>query len=141
MVQGQFFKTSWLCYVIFTLACVEIQIYKNQAYSIFFFLIALGLGCCVCASLLCGARASHCGGFSCCGAQALGTQASVVVAHRLSSCGSQALEHRLSSCGAWASLLRGMWDLPGPGLKPVSPALAGRLSTTAPPGKPKLIQS
>ena len=32
----------------------------------------------------------------------LGTQASVVVAHRLSSCGSQAPEHRLSSCGARA---------------------------------------
>ena len=30
----------------------------------------------------------------------------------------------------------GMWDLPRPGLEPVSPALAGRLSTTAPPGKP-----
>ena len=33
-------------------------------------------------------------------------------------------------------LLCGMWDLPRPGLEPVSPALAGRLSTTAPPGKP-----
>ena len=30
-----------------------------------------------------------------------------------------------------------MWDLPRPGLEPVSPALAGRFSTTAPPGKPK----
>ena len=29
-----------------------------------------------------------------------------------------------------------MRDLPRPGLEPVSPALAGRLSTTAPPGKP-----
>ena len=29
-----------------------------------------------------------------------------------------------------------MWDLPGPGLEPVSPALAGGFSTTAPPGKP-----
>ena len=29
-----------------------------------------------------------------------------------------------------------MWDLPRPGLEPASPALAGRLSTTAPPGKP-----
>ena len=29
-----------------------------------------------------------------------------------------------------------MWDLPRPGLEPVSPALAGRFSTTAPPGKP-----
>ena len=29
-----------------------------------------------------------------------------------------------------------MWDLPGPGLEPVSPALAGEFLTTAPPGKP-----
>ena len=43
---------------------------------------------------------------------------------------------RLSNCGSRAQLLRGMWDLPRPGLEPVSPALAGRLSTTAPPGKP-----
>ena len=43
---------------------------------------------------------------------------------------------RLSSCGSRAQSLRGMWDPPRPGLKPVSPALAGRLSTTAPPGKP-----
>ena len=28
-----------------------------------------------------------------------------------------------------------MWDLPGPGLEPVSPALAGGLLTTVPPGK------
>ena len=31
---------------------------------------------------------------------------------------------------------RGMWDLPGPELEPVSPALAGGFKTTAPPGKP-----
>ena len=54
------------------------------------------------ATLRCSAQASHCGGFSCCGARALGTQASVVVACGLSSCGSRALEHRLISCGAWA---------------------------------------
>ena len=29
-----------------------------------------------------------------------------------------------------------MWDLPRPGLEPVSPSLAGRFSTTAPPEKP-----
>ena len=52
-----------------------------------------------------------------------------VVGHRLQTC-------RLSSCGSRAQSLRGMWDLPRPGLEPVSPALAGRLSTTAPPGKP-----
>ena len=56
--------------------------------------------------------------------------ASRVAEHRLQT-------RRLSSCGSRAQLLRGMWDLPGPGLKPVSPALAGRLLTTAPPGKPQ----
>ena len=29
-----------------------------------------------------------------------------------------------------------MWDLPGPGIKPVSPVLTGRFFTTEPPGKP-----
>ena len=37
-----------------------------------------------------------------------------------------------------AQPLRGMWDPPRPGLEPVSPALAGRFSTTAPPGKPSI---
>ena len=55
--------------------------------------------------------------------------ASRVAEHRLQTC-------RLSSCGTRAQLPCGVWDLPGPGLEPVSPALAGRLSTTAPPGKP-----
>ena len=55
-----------------------------------------------------------------------------------SSCGTRALERRLSSCGAWAYLLHGLWDLPGPGLEHVSPALAGGFSTTAPPGKSSL---
>ena len=32
-----------------------------------------------------------------------------------------------------------MWDLPGPGLEPVSPALAGGSLTTEPPGKPQLM--
>ena len=60
----------------------------------------------------------------------LTTAASPVAEHRLQTC-------RLSSCGSRARPLRGMWDLPRPGLESVSPALAGRFSTTAPPGKPK----
>ena len=44
---------------------------------------------------------------------------------------------RLSNCGSRAQPLRGTRDLPRPGLEPVCPALAGRLSTTAPPGKPQ----
>ena len=55
-----------------------------------------------------------------------------VAGHRLQT-------RRLSSCGSQAQWLRGMWDLPRPGLEPVSPALAGRFSTTAPPGKPQVI--
>ena len=33
-------------------------------------------------------------------------------------------------------MIRGMWDLPGPGVEPSSPTLAGRFFTTEPPGKP-----
>ena len=40
------------------------------------------------ATLRCGARASHCGGFSCCGARALSVRPSVVVARGLQSAGS-----------------------------------------------------
>ena len=56
----------------------------------------LGLHCCIQAfsscskkELLssCNAQASHCGGFSGCGAQALGAQASVVAAPGLQSAG------------------------------------------------------
>ena len=54
--------------------------------------------------------------------------ASLVAEHRLQT-------RRLSNCGSRAQLLRGMWDLPRPGREPVFPALAGRFSTTAPPGK------
>ena len=58
--------------------------------------------------------------------------ASVVAEHRLQT-------RRLSNCGSRAQLLRGTWDLPRPGPEPVSPALAGRFSTTAPPGKPSSV--
>ena len=58
--------------------------------------------------------------------------ASLVAEHRLQT-------RRLSNCGSRAQPLRGMWDLPRPGLEPVSPALAGGLPTTAPPGKPYLV--
>ena len=58
--------------------------------------------------------------------------ASLVAEHRLQM-------RKLSSCGSRAHLPCGMWDHPRPGLKPVSPALAGRFSTTAPPGKPSYV--
>ena len=60
--------------------------------------------------------------------------ASLVAEHRLQTC-------RLSNCGSWAQVLCGMWGLPRPGLEPASPALAGRLLTTAPPGKARTVYS
>ena len=68
----------------------------------------------------------------------------IVVRGPLTIAASLAAEHRLqtrrlSSCGSRAQLLRGMWDPPRPGPEPASPALAGRLPTTAPPGKPSIL--
>ena len=62
-------------------------------------------------------RASHCGGFSCCRAQALGHSG-------------------FCSCGARASLPRSMWDLPRPGIEPLSPAWQDVFLTSGPPRKP-----
>ena len=71
------------------------------------------------ATLPCSAWASHCGGFSCCGADS---------GHKdFSSFSWWAVEHRLSYYGAEAYLLYGMCNLPGLGIEPTSPALAGGL--------------
>ena len=89
------------------------------------FLAVLGLRFCARAFSSCGER----GPLFIAVRGPLTVAASLVAEHGLQMC-------RLSSCGSRARLLRGMWDLPRPGLEPVSPALAGRFSTTAPPGKP-----
>ena len=56
--------------------------------------------------------------FSCCGAQAVGMQASLVAVLGLSCCGSWAPELALSR-GAQALLPCSMWGLPRPGVKPL----------------------
>ena len=61
------------------------------------------------------------------------------MAQRLNGCGSRILERRLNSCGAQAYLFHGMWDSPGLGIEPMSPALAGSFFTTEPPGKPPSV--
>ena len=43
------------------------------------------------------------------------------------------LERGLSGCGTCA-MVRGMWNLPGPGIKPAFPAAAGGFLSTGPPG-------
>ena len=82
----------------------------------------------------CGAWASCCSGFSSCLARTSRCEG-------FRSCGSQALEHRLSNCGLRDQLLCSKWDLPRPGVKPVSPALACRFFTTESPGKPQNVSS
>ena len=81
------------------------------------FLSVLGLHCYTQALSSCGEQgllSSWGMQASVCRAWALGTQAHVASALRL------------SSCDAWVSLPHGVWDLPQLGIKPVSPALAGR---------------
>ena len=49
-------------------------------------------------------------------------------------------EYGLSSCVAWALLLPACGiSVPGPGVQPMSPALAGRFFTTGPPGKSQAL--
>ena len=97
---------------------------------IYYFFAVLGLRFCARALSSCSERGSLfivvCG--------PLTVAASFVAEHRLQM-------RRLSSCGSRVYLLCGMWDPPRPGLKPVFPALAGRFSTTVPPGKPLPLNS
>ena len=93
-----------------------------------FILAVLGLRFCERAFSSCGQRGPLF--IAVCGP--LTIAASLVAEHGLQMC-------RFSSCGSWAQSLCGMWDLPRPGLEPVSPALAGRFSTTAPPGEPHIF--
>ena len=94
---------------------------------IYLFMAVLGLRFCARAFSGCGER----GPLFIAVRGPLTVAASLVAEHRLQT-------RRLSNCGSRAQLLRGMWDLPRPELEPASPALAGRFSTTAPPGKPRL---
>ena len=76
------------------------------------------------ATLHCSARVPQCGGFSR-GAQAPGARASGAVVCRRRNHGTQ------------VQLLPGMCDLPGSGIKPMSPALAGEFLSIVPPKKSK----
>ena len=72
--------------------------------------------------------------FSSCGERGLLSSFDVKTTHRSDfiSSGVQALGSYLGfgSCGAWAWLLCVMWNLPRPGIKPVSPKLGGGFPTT-----------
>ena len=64
----------------------------------------------------------------------------VAVLQRLIAVASSVVEHHLkvlsfSSCGTTAWLFRGTWDLPGPEIELMTPALASGFLTTGPLGK------
>ena len=80
------------------------------------FLAVLGLHFCARAFSSCGER----GPLFIAVCEPLTVAASPVAEHRLQT-------HRLSSCGSRAWLLRGMWDLPRPGLEPVSPCIGRQI--------------
>ena len=59
-----------------------------------------------------------------------------LVEHRLwGAWASVVVVHRLQSCGIWTELLQGMWNPPRPHIRPLFSALAGRLLSIEPPGK------
>ena len=136
------FKKKFFFFNQFTVWLIKCKTYiglfwKNQyRCSFFFFLIifiylfmaVLGLRFCARTFPSCGKR----GPLLIAVRRPLTTAASPVAEHRLQT-------RRLSNCGSRAQLLRGTRDPPRPGLEPVCPALPGRFSTTAPPGKPPKI--
>ena len=130
--SGAKFPPLFLVYRVHSRYCSQSHLRASSYYYyyysnlfIYLFLAVLGLRFCARASSGCGKRGPL---FIAVGGP-LTIAAPPVAGHRLQT-------RRLSSCGSRAQLFRGMWDLPSPGLEPVSPALAGRFSTTAPPGKP-----
>ena len=127
------YNSSYKCVAcLINIILIPRSFFKNYLF-IYLFMAVLGLRFCARAFSSCGKRGplfiAVRGPLTIAVRGPLTIAASLVAEHRLQT-------HRLSDCGSRTQLLRGMWDPPRPGLEPVSPALAGRFSTTAPPGKP-----
>ena len=118
-------KDWWMRYIYFEF--LKMYLFKKKLF-IYLFMAVLGLRFYVRAFSSCGKR----GPLFIAVRGPLTIVASLVAEHRLQT-------RRLSSCGSRAQPLCGMWDPPGPGLEPMSTALAGRFSTTVPPGKPWVL--
>ena len=108
-------------------ACVEVHGHVSQWQQSVYF------GCA--GSLLLWGLFSGCGGWRLLSTVVLSlltAAASLFAEHGLwgsRSCSSVVVAHGLQ-------LLRGLWELPRPGIKPTSSTMAGRIFTTEPPGKP-----
>ena len=100
---------SMCCFIFFFF-------FLNIYLFIYLFLAVLGLHFCARAFSSCGKR----GPLFIAVRRPLTVAASLVAEHRLQM-------RRLSNCGSRAQLLRGMWDLPRPGLEPVSPCIGRQI--------------
>ena len=87
----------------------------NKFLLIYLVMVMLGLHCCLGATVSLPCTASHWGGLSCWGPWVLGHTG-------------------FRSCSTWTLLPCSMWDLPSPGIEPLSLALADGFLTTGSPG-------
>ena len=105
----------WLCWV-FVAVQASLQLWRAGA------------------TVCCNVQASHCSGFSCCGAWA-----SAVAARGLSSCGSLTPEHRLNSCRAQAQLLQAYGIFPDQGSNPCLPNWQANSLLLSPQESPRIF--
>jgi len=110
--KKNFFLICFLARLVFVVACRLSLVVASGDYS-----LLGGCGLCAVVASLVNSRAELMD------SRALELQASVDAAHGL------------SGWRTWVLLPCGMWNLPRPGVEPVSPALAGRFLTTEPQGK------
>ena len=123
-IQNELYGKLLLLFISWTfLGCVPLSFFFFFLRCMYLSLAVLGLHCWAWAFSSCGEQgllpscsvwASYCRGFPCCGAQAPGCVGFSGSANGL-------------SC---------LWNLPRPGIKPVSPALAGGFLTTSHQGSP-----
>ena len=132
-IISKYLKPALLLITFIVLLIVKIIC---SLYFLFFFLAVVGLRYYRWAFSSCRAWASHQSGLSSCSSQLLGTWPSIVAAPRaqLWWCGGPRV-CRLQRLWHRAQIAQGMWNLPRPGIEPMSPALAGGFPSTGPPGK------
>ena len=136
-------QRTWLDYILafISMSFSFFWLFLWNFVCLFLFLALLGLHCCTGFSLAeasgappftVGAQAPCCRGFSAGSAGCTGRAGSSSHSSRAQSAGSVAVACRLP-------FHAGMWDVPGPGVKPRPCALAGWFFTTEPPRKPCII--
>ena len=132
------FALQFIIFFIFRFLCVPFVHALFSILSLFVFLIALGLCCCACAFSSSGERGSLFVAVHRFSLQGLLLWSTGSRATGFRSCSTGAQQLQPESSRAWAQQLQHKGDtrnLPGPGIKPMSPALASGFMSTVPSGK------